>query len=184
MREGTAALPDLEAALAAREPLALANTVLQLQFACGRADVRALLADLQAGATSARPALAWDLLATPALRLALAHTVVRCDPPQRDVLLPALRAGLAERDPFAQAQAAVALAFVGDDTDVPAIAALARDGAPYASEAALKALALHGGDAAKAALIELRDRYAGDARRSTIIRQVMAERWEEFRRQR
>ncbi len=182
MLAGTAALPVLVEALAVRDPMTLANTVLQLQFACGRPEVRALLADLRADRRDSRPALAWDWLATPALQFAIAHTAARCEPAAREDVLPLLRAGLGEADPFAQAQAAVALAFLGDDSDVPALARLARDGAPYAAEAAIKALALLGGAAARAALVELRERHAGDERRRTLLRQVMAERWEEFRR--
>lgn len=179
IRTGRGGIEEARQALAEPDAQGLVNTVLALYFL--RADPRAmeLAGALWRGNRAAAPGAAWDLLARPAARIAIAHTLARLAPQRAGELLPFIRAGLADPDPFAQAQAAVALAFVGDDSDVPAVEALARGGERYASEAAIKALALQGGDAAYAALMRLRPAFSGDAGRSTVLRRVMAERWPE-----
>jgi hypothetical protein len=183
LRDGEAvSLDRIVAALDEPDPMGLANTILHLYLLRERAEVRALLEGLWRGEREAAPGADWDALATPELRVAIAHTIARIDPRRAGELLDYIRAALESPSELAQAQAATALAFVGEETDVTRIAALGRSGGDYAAEAAIKALALRGGDAAREALLDLKARYANDRRKSIVIRQVLAERYPEFRR--
>ncbi|MCC7412514.1 MAG: hypothetical protein IT495_12915 [Gammaproteobacteria bacterium] len=177
IRAGAATGAEVREALTERDALGLSNTVLQLYYLREDAGVRALLEALWSGQRDQARAAAWDTLATAPVRVALAHTLARIDPGRRPQLLAFIRASLASRDEFAQAQAALALAFVGDHEDLPALEALARSGGDYAAEAALKALAIRGGDTAHQAMLRLQRHYRADAQRSAVIRQLLAERW-------
>lgn len=162
-------------ALEEDEVRGLANTVHVLYFMAGAGWVRDLLQALWEQDLRAYPTLHWGRLSAPAVRVALASTLARLDPPGREVFLAYLRQALSDPESFVRAQAAVGLGLSGTDEDAPRIEALARGGGPYDAEAAVKALAILGTEAGRAALLRLRADPAIDPRRRAVARQVLLE---------
>jgi HEAT repeat protein/predicted Zn-dependent protease len=136
----TIATPELVprlAALATVEPPALrAAVTLALARAGGRAAIEALRARVTDGDAAVR---GWA-----ALGLGLARDASSA---------PALRRMLDDPRDHARACAALALGWIGDRTALPVLVALAREGVPGASPAALAALAALGVAEAREALV-------------------------------
>ena len=172
-------LDDIRQRLTSPDPFTIVNEILQLYLLRQRGDVRGLLVDLWEVDGERYPDLNWQEIEKPPARVALAHTLARIGEFEPEPLLAFIRSNLDHADPFTQANAVTALAFVGEDSDIEAMTALAANGADYAAEAAIKALALHGGPRAKDALLQLRVHYAADAYKQTIIDRVIAERYPE-----
>lgn len=179
IRAGDASLQEIEEALTEADLQGLSNTLLHLYLVREQPGAADLLQDLWHRRAADWPALNWVGLDRTAARVALAHTLARIHPQGAEVYLGAIREALADPDPFARAQAVVALSFVGDDGDLPMLEALARYDTPYAAEAAIKALAIHGGESARGALLRLGEHHRGDPAKSAVIRQVLLERYGE-----
>jgi len=172
---GKASRAEILAALDEADIMGLSNTLLQLYAM--RKDLQAskILLGLWQDPQGLRPQVNNPLLSRTAARVALAHTLQRSHPAA--AYLDFIRAALDDPDPFARAQAVLALGFVGDDTDIPAMQVLALDADAYVAGVAVKALAIRGSAAAGAALLELKRHYANDPRLHTVIRQVLLERF-------
>jgi HEAT repeat protein len=124
--------------------------------------------------------LGWRPGPMPAERVAAALTLSRIGADGTAQYLSHMRAQLGHGDAFVRAQAAIALGFSGTDRDVPSLEALARSATRYDAEAAIKGLAIRGSEAARDALLALLKDYAdGEARRRTIIRQMLVEQFPE-----
>ncbi len=172
---GKAGRAEILAALGEADIMGLCNTLLHLYAMRTDPQVRKLLLDLWTSPQSLRDEIGNPLLSGSAARVALAHTLQRAYP--APAYLGFIRGALRDSDPFARAQAVLALGFVGDDQDVPAMRSLALDGDAYVAEVAIKALAIRGSDAAGEALLELQRHYAGEPHMNTVIHQVLLERF-------
>ncbi len=172
---GKASRAEILAALDEADIMGLSNTLLQLYAMRSEPWVRDLLLGLWDDPQSLRPEVNNPLLSRAAARLALAHTLQRAWP--APAYLDFIRGGLRDPEPFARAQAVLALGFIGDDGDVPRMAGVALDSDAYVAEVAVKALAIRGSSAAGSALLELKRHYAADPRLHTVIRQVLLERF-------
>jgi HEAT repeat protein len=173
--EKRASLNQIEEALTESDPMGLCNTLLQLYIMRDHEGVPGLLEDIWKGDENKHPSLNWGLLKQAAARVALAHTLARIGSRNTAVYLSYIRDQVVHPDQLARAQVAVALGFIGDDTDVPLLLDMARSRSDYAAEAAIKALAIRGSEAAKQALLELGKHYADDPKKMTIIRRMLAE---------
>jgi len=172
---GKASRAEVLAALDETDIMGLSNTLLQLYVMRQDPGVSKILRRLWQDPQGLRPEVNNPLLARAAARVALAHTLQRIHPDP--VYIGFIRTRLKDADPFVRAQAVLALGFVGDDQDIPAMRKLALDADAYVAGVAVKALAIRGSPAAGKALLELKRHYGADPRLHAIIRQVLLERF-------
>jgi hypothetical protein len=117
------------------------------------------------------PELAWEPIAKPAVRIALASTLNRyypADPQYRTYL----RAHINDTHEFHRAQAAVGLGLNHDPADVETIVKLAQEDNVMVAQSAITALALMDEEKARQALVELQKQYA-DHPKGRLIREVL-----------
>jgi len=172
---GKASQAQILAALDEADIMGLSNTLLHLYAMRDDPYVKDVLQRLWLDPEALQPQVNNPLLSKMAARVALAHTLQRVRPAA--AYLDFIRAALQDADFFARSQAVLALGFVGDDSDIPAMQALGRDADPYVAEVAIKALAIRGTPAAGVALLELKRHYATQPHLHTVIRQVLLERF-------
>ncbi len=173
--EARATPAEVREALGDPDPMGLANTLNALYLMGNRDWVLALLHSLWRGEHGGDSDLDWDRLRQPSARVAVAHTLARLDAGTRQDCLRYIRKMLNYPEDLVQAEAAIALGFVGTDGDVPRLRELGASGRAYAAESAIKALAIRGSEEARRALLTLKAQFAADRRRSKAIRQALVE---------
>lgn len=169
---GQAKLAEVFQALTEQDVGALTNTVHALYSMRWHRGVTSLLDDLWLIKKEKRPELAWELLAKPPVRIALASTINRIKTFETHEYLEYIRAHQDDAHEFHRAQVVIALGFNGDPKDVPYLKKMADGDNHYVAQTAITGLALMNDSAAKHALVELLKKYDGD-NRGDLIQEVL-----------
>ena len=107
------------------------------------------------------PELAWDLIAKPPVRIAIASTINRMKIVKTEPYQDYIRSHQQDPHEFNRAQVAVGLGFNGDPRDLPYLREMADGDNHYVAQSAITALSIFGGDKARDVLVELAQKHAG-----------------------
>ncbi len=161
---GRATLADARRAMTDPDPVSLSNSIHAFYIMRRHRPVVHLLNGMWALNEEKYPELAWDQIAKPPARIALASTlnrirIVKTEPYQQYIRLHKNAA-----HEFIRAQVSVALGFNGDAVDLPYLKAMSSGDNHYVAQSAITALSVFGGERARDILIELAEKYRGTPR--------------------
>jgi hypothetical protein len=166
---GRATLADARRAMTDPDPVSLSNSIHAFYTMRRHRGVVHLLDGMWELDEEKYPELAWDLIAKPPARIALASTlnrirIVKAAPYQQYI-----RLHKGDKHEFIRAQVVVALGFNGDPVDLPYLREMSDGDNHYVAQSAITALSLFGGNRARDILIELAERHQGTPRGNLMI---------------
>ncbi len=161
---GRATLADARRSLTDPDPVSLANTLHALYTMRQHRGVIHLLDGMWAVDEGKFPELAWEHIARPPARIALASTLNRIRIVRTETYINYVRAHKDDEHEFNRAQVAVALGFNGHLDDLPYLEAMSDGDNHYVAQSAITGLSLFGGKRARNILIKLADKYRGTSR--------------------
>lgn len=171
---GRASLADVRKALTEQDVAALTNTLHALFAMRWHRGVLHLLDGLWAGNRAAYPELAWDLIAQPPARVALASTLNRIQIVDTKAFQDYIRSQRDNSHEFVRAQVAVALGFNGDPVDIPLLRSYAEGENRYVVQTAVTGLGLMESEQAKQALIDIGNAFTEkEPERSRFVAEVL-----------
>lgn len=163
---GKAKLADVRKALSIANTGALVNTIHALYIMRWHRGVQNLLLAMWRHSDADRknyPDLAWVKIEQPVTRIAIASTLNRLNPVNREYIR-YIRSRADDEHEFHKAQVAVALGLNHDPADVEYLVKLANGDNVYVVQSAITALALMDEEKARMALVELEKKYVRDPR--------------------
>ncbi len=169
---GQATLAETRKALADPDPYSLSNTVHALFSMRWQRGTIHLLNAMWAMDREKYPGLAWDLIAEPPVRIALASTINRIRIVHTEEYQAYIRAFKDDPEEFNRAQVSVALGYNGATGDLPYLQAMANGENHYVAQSAITALSVFGGDQARDILIKLLERHH-DTPRGDLMQQML-----------
>jgi hypothetical protein len=172
---GQATLADARRAMTDTTPASLSNSIHAFYSMRRHRGVIHLLNGMWTLDKEKYPELAWDLIAKPPARIALASTINRNKIIGTDAQKDYIREHKNDDHEFIRAQVAVALGFNGDLADLPYLESMADGDNHYVAQSAITGLSLFGGEKARDILIKLSRKHAGTSRgdlMSQMLKQV------------
>ncbi len=175
---GRATLADARRALTDPDPVSLANTIHALYTMRQHRGVIHLLDGMWAIDEAKFPELAWESIAQPPARIALASTLNRIRIVRTEIYIDYVRAHKDDAHEFNRAQVAVALGFNGHLDDLSYLEAMSDGDNHYVAQSAITGLSLFGGKQARNILIKLAEKYRGTSRGDLMAEMLrQAYRW-------
>jgi hypothetical protein len=175
---GRAMLADARRALTDPDPVSLSNTIHALYTMRQHRGVIHLLDGMWAIDEAKFPELAWQQIARPPARIALASTLNRIRIVRTETYINYVRAHKDDAHEFNRAQVAVALGFNAHLDDLSYLEAMSDGDNHYVAQSAITGLSLFGGKQARNILIKLADKYRGTSRGDLMTEMLrQAYRW-------
>lgn len=175
---GRATLADARRAMTDSDPVSLSNTIHAFYVMRRHRGVVYLLDGMWALDKEKYPELAWEQIAKPPARLALASTLNRIRIVKTDAFRDYIRLHKDDEHEFIRAQVAVALGFNGHPDDLPYLKAMSDGDNHYVAQSAITGLSLFGGNRARDILIELAQKHQGTSRGDLMVEMLRkAYRW-------
>ena len=169
---GQANLAEVRKSLTDTNPVALSNIAHALYGMRWHRGVVRLLDGLWALDKEKYPELAWEQIAKPPVRIAIASTINRVHTINTATYLDYIRTFKHDDRTFNRAQVVVALGFNGHESDLSYLGEMSRGDNRYVTQSAVTALGLFGGESARELLIGLLAEFA-DTPRGDLIRDVL-----------
>lgn len=172
---GQADFSEVRSALTQEDVGGLTNTVHALYSMRWNRMVFRLIYDLWEMKTHLYPKLAWEQIAKPPVRIALASTIYRIQSlnsleyNDTQIYKDYIRKHKYDEHEFNRAQVVVALGLGGDPIDVPYLEEMAVANNHYVTQSAITGLGLMNNKQASDALIDIYKKYRNDARADLIL---------------
>jgi hypothetical protein len=171
---GKADLGEVRRALTENDPAALSNTVHALYAMRWHRGAVHVLNGMWSLDKQKYPELAWELIAKPPVRIAIASTINRMKIVKTEPYQDYIRSHQHDPHEFNRAQVSVGLGFNGDSQDLPYLREMADGDNHYVAQSAITALSIFGGDKARDVLRELAQKYRGSPR-GNLMRELLRE---------
>lgn len=169
---GKASIYELRQALSRDEPYDLTNIVHTLFAMRWHRGVQHLLRRMWMQDKSKEPELAWESIAAPPVRIALASTINRIQIADTNEQLAYIRNYKYDKNNFNRAQAVIALGLNGDPADIDYLQSMGDGNNHYVAQTAITSLALMVDNRARDAMIELFHKYKG-SKRSDLLAKLL-----------
>lgn len=169
---GQAKLGEVRRALTENDPAALSNTVHALYAMRWHRGVVHLLNGMWLLDKEKYPELAWELIAKPPVRIAIASTINRVKIVKTEPYQNYMRAHQHSLHEFNRAQVSVGLGFNGDPQDLPYLREMADGENHYVAQSAITALSIFSGEKARDVLDELAQKHS-DSPRGDLMRDLL-----------
>lgn len=161
---GQATLADARRAMTDLDPASLSNSIHAFYTMRRHRGVIHLLDGMWTLNKEKYPELAWDVIAKPPARIALASTINRNKIIGTDSHKDYIREHKNDEHEFNRAQVVVALGFNGDLADLPYLESMADGDNHYVAQSAITGLSLFGGEKARDILIKLAEKHIASPR--------------------
>lgn len=161
---GKATLADVRKALTDTNTATLTNTMHALYSMRHHRGVHNLMLDMWKTKKDKYPELAWEQIARPPARIALASTINRMLIVNTDEYKDYIRSFKHDEHEFHRAQVVISLGFNGLPDDIAYIKSMANAENHYVAQSAITALAIMGGNQARNAMLELYDKHKNTPR--------------------
>ena len=170
---GEASLFEVRTALTNPDVGSLTNTVHTLYSMKWHRGIYHLLDDLWYLNQSKAPELAWDKIAEPPVRIAVASTLNRTRTENTIQYRDYIHRHKYDEHEFHRAQVVIALGFNQDPKDIPYLVEMVNADNHYVTQSAITALALMRQERARDAMIELFEQHQNNPR-SKLLKELLA----------